>query len=105
MPVLRGLNGETLSQEKFAEKLRAGSFSLGSESDKREAQNDRRYTQEVKMAGDKVAGAVIESRGSCDICKRFMTNQQELMELDGRTIHRACMPRLPGMKKRPNTYD
>lgn len=57
------------------------------------------------MAGDKVAGAVIESRGTCDICKRFMTNQQELMEHNGMTIHQACMPRLAGMKKRPNTYD
>lgn len=57
------------------------------------------------MAGDKVAVEVIESRGNCGICKRYMTNQQELMELDGRTIHQACMPRLAGTKKRPNTYD
>lgn len=57
------------------------------------------------MAGDKAVGEVIESRGTCDVCKRFMTNQQELMELDGRTIHQACMPRVGGTKKRPNTYD
>lgn len=54
------------------------------------------------MAGDKVAGMVIESRGSCDICKRFMTNQQELTELDGKAIHRACMPRQE--LKKPNTF-
>ncbi len=55
------------------------------------------------MAGDKVTGGVvIESRGTCDICKRFMTNQQELTELDGKTIHRACMPRQE--LKKPNTF-
>jgi hypothetical protein len=44
----------------------------------------------------------LESRGTCDICKRFMTNQQELVDLNGRTIHRACTP-IQQLKK-PNTF-
>jgi hypothetical protein len=53
------------------------------------------------MAVAKVVEEVIESRGTCDICKRFMTNQQELTELEGSMIHRACMP---GEIKKPNTF-
>ena len=54
------------------------------------------------MAEVQVTEEVIESRGNCDICKRFMTNQQELMDLDGRTIHRACVPGQELKKK--NTF-
>jgi len=51
-----------------------------------------------------MAKDVIESRGICDQCKRFMTNQQELATLDGKKIHLACMPGVAGMKKKPNSY-
>ena len=54
------------------------------------------------MAGVQVIEEVLESRGTCDICKRYMTNKQELMEFDGRTIHLACMPRQ--IPKKPNTF-
>jgi hypothetical protein len=54
------------------------------------------------MAGVHVPEEVLESRGSCDICKRYMTNKQELTELDERTIHLACMPRQ--IPKKPNTF-
>jgi len=47
---------------------------------------------------------VIESRGICDLCQRFMTNQQELTTLDGKTIHVACMPGVAKKERRPNTY-
>jgi hypothetical protein len=54
--------------------------------------------------GDQLAEAVIESRGICDQCKRFMTNQQELTILNGKTIHFACTPGVAKMEKRPNSY-
>ena len=54
------------------------------------------------MAGANVPVAVIESRGTCDICNRFMTNQQELAEHEGKTIHVACAPRKTKIK--PNTF-
>ena len=61
----------------------------------------RAIALEVRMAV-KVKDVVIEKCGTCDICKRFMTNQQELMEFGGKTIHRACMP--SQVVKKPNTF-
>ena len=54
--------------------------------------------------GDQMAKDVIESRGICHVCQRFMTNRQELTTLDGKTIHVACMPGVVKVGKKPNSY-
>jgi hypothetical protein len=51
-----------------------------------------------------MAQDVLESRGICNRCKRYMTNQQELTTIEGETIHRACLPALAKMEKKPNSY-
>ena len=51
-----------------------------------------------------MAEDVIESRGICDQCKRYMTNQQELITLAGKTIHAACKPGVAKLEKIPNSY-
>src|ERR1035437_3176939 len=77
-PSCGGLNGEMLSLEQFAEKLKAGSFSLSSESGNRGGKhnNDRRYIREGNMAGVQVTEERIESRGTRGICKKFMRSEE-----------------------------
>lgn len=47
---------------------------------------------------------IVETRGICDECKQPMTSDQDLAELNGRPIHRACVPSEEEINRRNNSY-